>query len=74
MAAGIRKHDTEHIIFFEPVTWGMIFDGNITGSGYTHVPGGEQYMDRYDIYSYTGTVVGNHFTTILSKLESLQNL
>jgi hypothetical protein len=35
-AAAIRSEDTMHLIFYEPVTWGMIFDGNITGSGFEY--------------------------------------
>eukprot|EP00756_Hemistasia_phaeocysticola_P023144 Hpha_TRINITY_DN15873_c1_g2::TRINITY_DN15873_c1_g2_i1::g.189773::m.189773/K05991/E3.2.1.123; endoglycosylceramidase len=42
----IRRHDTEHVIFYEPVTWGMIFKGKVVGSGFTHVPGGEEYKNR----------------------------
>ena len=33
VAPSIRAYDTNHMIFFEPVTWGMIFDGQIVGSG-----------------------------------------
>ena len=33
VAPSIRAHDRRHMIFFEPVTWGMIFDGGIVGSG-----------------------------------------
>lgn len=42
----IRKNDDRHIIFYEPVTWGMIFDGKIVGSGFTEVPGGTEFQNR----------------------------
>jgi len=45
VAAGIRKHDDRHVIFYEPVTWGMILQHSITGSGFDHVPGGPQYKN-----------------------------
>lgn len=51
VAAAVRISDPDRILFFEPVTWGMIFDGNITGSGYTHVPGGSQFAAR-SAFSY----------------------
>jgi endoglycosylceramidase len=47
IAPGIRDHDERHIIFYEPVTWGMIFDGkSFIGSGFDHVPGGSAYANR----------------------------
>mmetsp|Transcript_105427 Transcript_105427/g.304340 ORF Transcript_105427/g.304340 Transcript_105427/m.304340 type:complete len:323 (-) Transcript_105427:1277-2245(-) len=46
-AAAIRKHDQRHIVFYEPVTWGMLFDGKIAGSGFTHVPGGDEYVGQH---------------------------
>jgi endoglycosylceramidase len=51
IAAAIREVDTNHIIFYEPVTWGMIFNGTVTGSGFTHVPGGEQFADK-SVFSF----------------------
>lgn len=46
VASEIRKQDDRHIIFYEPVTWGMIFDNKIIGSGFTQVPGGDSYRNR----------------------------
>ena len=43
MSAKIREKDASHLIFYEPVTWGMIFNGNLTGSGFDHVPGGADF-------------------------------
>ena len=51
VAAAIRKHDERHILFYEPVTWGMILNSNLTGSGFEHVPGGDAYRNR-SAYSY----------------------
>eukprot|EP00055_Hartaetosiga_balthica_P013711 m.71469 g.71469 ORF g.71469 m.71469 type:complete len:487 (+) comp8350_c0_seq1:211-1671(+) len=38
----IKENDKNHLIFYEPVTWGMIFNNTIVGSGFEHVPGGEE--------------------------------
>jgi endoglycosylceramidase len=45
ISEAIRSKDPNHIIFYEPVTWGMIFNGNLTGTGFTHVPGGAQWAN-----------------------------
>jgi hypothetical protein len=39
------------LIFYEPVTWGMVLNGEIVGSGFKHVPGGPAYNDR-SVFSY----------------------
>jgi Cellulase (glycosyl hydrolase family 5)/Glycoside hydrolase family 5 C-terminal domain len=39
VSSGIRAIDNETTIFFEPVTWGMIFSDGVGGSGFTEVPG-----------------------------------
>jgi endoglycosylceramidase len=51
VAPKIRENDDEHLIFYEPVTWGMIFEGKIAGSGFSHVPGGAAYRNR-SVFSY----------------------
>ncbi|GMH59992.1 hypothetical protein TL16_g02943 [Triparma laevis f. inornata] len=51
VAKAIRAVDEDAVVFFEPVTWGMIFDGDIAGSGYDQVPGGEEFKDR-SVFSY----------------------
>ena len=51
VAAKIRQADQDHIIFFEPVTWGMIGAGNVTGSGFQHVPGGDRWKNA-SAYAY----------------------
>lgn len=51
VAPYIRQHDERHMIFYEPVTWGMITDNQIVGSGFDHVPGGTEYADR-SAFSY----------------------
>jgi endoglycosylceramidase len=47
----IRSIDDSHLIFYEPVTWGMIFNGSISGSGFTHVPGGSKYVSK-SVFSF----------------------
>jgi len=46
VAAAIRKADDRHIVFYEPVTWGMFLNGKVVGSGYHRVPGGDEYQNR----------------------------
>jgi len=40
----IRKYDTEHLIFFEAVTWEIVGIGEALG--FTHPPGGEDFKNR----------------------------
>ena len=35
----IRNYDNETLIFYEPVTWGIILNGQIVGTGFTKAPG-----------------------------------
>ena len=51
VAEKIREVDQQHIIFFEPVTWGMIGAGKVTGSGFEHVPGGDAWKNA-SAYAY----------------------
>ena len=51
IAESIRASDSEHIIFYEPVTWGMIFNGTVTGSGFDHVPGGADFAEK-SVFSF----------------------
>jgi endoglycosylceramidase len=52
VASAIRAEDDETLIFYEPVTWGMIFPGDgdephgAAGSGFSEVPGGAAYANR----------------------------
>ena len=46
IAPYIRAVDNTSMIFYEPVTWGMILHGSELGTGFTHVPGGKAYSDR----------------------------
>lgn len=39
ISESIRSVDPNRLVFFEPVTWGMIFNGELLGSGFDHVPG-----------------------------------
>lgn len=45
LSTAIRSTDNDHILFYEPVTWGMVLNGSWSGSGFTHVPGGEAYKN-----------------------------
>mmetsp|Transcript_43362 Transcript_43362/g.68652 ORF Transcript_43362/g.68652 Transcript_43362/m.68652 type:complete len:503 (-) Transcript_43362:210-1718(-) len=46
VSSAIREVDDSHVIFYEPVTWGMIFEGKIVGSGFQHVPGGPEWVNK----------------------------
>jgi endoglycosylceramidase len=59
-AAAIREHDKEQLIFYEPVTWGMLDGagsrngsgaGGELGSGFTEPPGGPTYANR-SVFSF----------------------
>ena len=60
-AGAIREHDDRHLVFYEPVTWGMLFDGKIVGSGFQQVPGGPAYRNRsvFSYHYYCATFVQN---------------
>ncbi|CAF0809908.1 unnamed protein product [Adineta ricciae] len=47
----IRSVDNETLIFYEPVTWGVRLNGKYFGSGFSHVPGGNNYRNR-SVFSY----------------------
>eukprot|EP00729_Bicosta_minor_P008698 gene8698-2097_t len=63
IAAAITANDDKHVIFYEPVTWGMIFDGNVSGSGFEHVPGGHANAGRaaFSFHYYCGTRSSHEF-------------
>lgn len=62
----IRAVDHRHIVFFEPVTWGMVLNGEIVGSGFDHVPGGAKDSELYtntsafSFHYYCNTFVPNY--------------
>lgn len=63
VARRIREHDKRHVIFYEPVTWGMIFDSEgAVGSGFSHVPGGSSYANRsaFSYHYYCNTFVPSY--------------
>ncbi len=37
VAPAIRAQDPDHLVFYEPVTWGMVLNGNVLGSGFEQV-------------------------------------
>jgi endoglycosylceramidase len=51
ISATIRQEDSQNLIFYEPVTWGMIFNGTVSGSGFDHVPGGSEYVNK-SVFSF----------------------
>ncbi|CAF2160118.1 unnamed protein product [Rotaria magnacalcarata] len=59
LAKAIRSVDEDTLIFYEPVTWGVRLNGKYFGSGFTHVPGGNDYRNR-SVLSY------HYYCTILS--------
>ena len=64
VATAIYAHDTRHMLFYEPVTWGMILDGKIGGSGFSHVPGGEAHanMSVFTFHYYCKSFVPHYET------------
>lgn len=60
ISENIRESDPNKLIFYEPVTWGMIFNGSVMGSGFSQVPGGDKYRGKsvfsfhYYCWWYTG--------------------
>ena len=40
----IRKHDQEHLVLFESVTWEIVGIGE--QFGFTHSPGGEDWANK----------------------------
>ena len=59
VSKAIRAHDDRHLLFYEPVTWGMLFNGSIVGSGFDQVPGGPAYRNRsaFSYHYYCSTFV-----------------
>ncbi|CAF1172342.1 unnamed protein product [Adineta steineri] len=51
VAKAIRSVDNDTLIFYEPVTWGVRLNGKYFGTGFTHVPGGDDYRNR-SVLSY----------------------
>lgn len=51
IATALHEEDSNHIVFYEPVTWGMILNGTLLGSGFNQVPGGKKYQNK-SIFSF----------------------
>lgn len=49
--AAIRQEDTDTMVFYEPLTWGIVTSDGVLGTGIDHVPGGLAYRDR-SVLSY----------------------
>lgn len=43
LAAAIRAVDARHVIFYEPVTWSVYSQNLELGTGFSSVPGGNQF-------------------------------
>jgi len=37
----IRKYDSDTLVFYEPVTWGVLSDGKFFGTGFNRPPGND---------------------------------
>jgi len=61
VSAAIRRVDDDSIVFFEPVTWGVVQPGTgVAGSGFDQVPGGEDYRNRTALsYHYYCWILGD---------------
>ncbi len=57
VSASIRAEDPDRLIFYEPVTWGMILNGTVLGSGFTHVPGGDDFRTKSGKSGFTKQIV-----------------
>jgi len=64
LAREIRSVDPDHIIFYEPVTWGMIFNSKIIGSGFDHVPG-DILSTRASQYTNTSAYSFHYYCTAI---------
>lgn len=51
LSLAIREVDSDTLIFYEPVTWGVFLNGNYTGSGFQSVPGGHHFQNN-SVFSY----------------------
>jgi endoglycosylceramidase len=62
ISAAVRPRDPRHIVFFEPVTWGMVLNGKIVGSGFSHVPGGDEFKNAsaLSFHYYCATFVPDY--------------
>ena len=62
ISAAVRPRDPRHIVFYEPVTWGMVLNGKIVGSGFSHVPGGDQFKNSsaLSFHYYCATFVPDY--------------
>lgn len=61
MVESIAPIDNKTIIFYEPVTWGMVFDGKVVGSGFTQVPGQRREASALSFHYYCATFGGVRF-------------
>ncbi|CAF0798530.1 unnamed protein product [Brachionus calyciflorus] len=55
----IRNYDKETIVFYEPVTWGLVSSKDVIGTGFDHAPGNDT----------SGTALSWHFYCWLLDLD-----
>ena len=48
----IRKHDPDHLVLFESVTWEIVGIGE--QFGFTHSPGGEEWVNKWVNFRFLG--------------------
>ena len=48
----IRSHDPQALIFYEPVTWGVLLNENYFGSGFLRPPGNDKHKTVFTWHYY----------------------
>ena len=60
----INQYDRNSLIFYEPVTWGMIFNGSVTGTGFVGVPGNDPHRAVLSWHYYCWFYSASNFSRI----------
>ncbi|CAF2964848.1 unnamed protein product [Rotaria sp. Silwood2] len=65
----IRTVDTQSLLFYEPVTYGVFFQGPFLGTGFDTVPGGHLYANlsvlSYHWYCSTASIIPSNVLSII---------
>ncbi len=66
----IRQVDNNTLIFYEPITWGMLFNQKYINNGFNSVPGGNSYKNKsvYSYHYYCGSFLQNVYKNKYRKL------
>jgi len=48
----IRKNDQDTLVFYEPVTWGVLFNGKYSGTGFSRPPGNDPKKTVFSWHYY----------------------